>query len=216
MEDREQLLRFIREHKLVAIIRGVGKKYILDTAEAISNGGIKCLEITIDHSSVESIEETFQMISMVTEKFGDKLKIGAGTVLTVGEVVKAAEAGAKYIISPNTNVEVIKQTVKEGCISMPGAFTPSEIEEAYEAGADLVKIFPAGLLGTEYVKALHGPLGHIPLVAVGGINPKNCRDFLDAGCVGLGIGGNLARLDLIKKGLFDEIAEISRSFSIQI
>ena len=216
MTDREEILSFIRDHKLVSIIRGVGKSHILDTAEAICNGGIKCLEITIDHSSKEAAEEAYQMISMVVEKFGDKLKVGAGTVLTPEEVVKASRAGAKYMISPNINVDVVKETLKHGCVSMPGAFTPSEIVDAYDADADLVKIFPAGLLGTGYVKALRGPLGHIPLVAVGGINPENCRAFLDAGCAGLGIGGNLARLDLIKEGRFEEIEKISRGFAVQV
>lgn len=212
-ESREEIIRFIRENKLVAIVRGVDPGHILDTARAVSQGGIRCLEITIGHQSQQQASATYKMISMVREQLGDQLKVGAGTVLTPQEVKLAASAGAQYIISPNTDRCVIEQTIELGMASMPGAMTPSEVVQAHQWGADFVKLFPAGLFGTSYIKAMRGPLGHIPLVAVGGVTPENCRDFLKAGCIGLGIGGNLIRLDLVARGDYESIRKTAEQFT---
>lgn len=216
MTNRQEVLNFLKVHKLVSILRGIGKERILDTAEAICNGGIRCLEVTIDHTSEVAAEETYEMIAMLRDTYGEKICVGAGTVLRTEEVERACRAGAQYIISPGTDRSVIEKTLQLGCVSMPGAFTPSEIAEAYQTGADLVKLFPAGLLGCEYVRAVRGPLAHIPLVAVGGITPETCMDFLKAGCTGLGIGGNLARRDLIEAGKWEQIEQIARSFARQL
>ncbi len=216
MIQKKDVLEFIKKEKLIAIVRGVGKDYILDTAEAICNGGIHCLEITIDHETDISKKETYEKIKMVKDAFGERLKVGAGTVMSAEEVDQVIMAGAEFIISPDTNENVIKRTVELNKISIPGAFTPSEIARAYEAGADFVKLFPAGLLGTSYIKAVKGPLKYIPLMAVGGVTLENGKSFLEAGCIGLGIGGDLVRLDLIYQKRFKEIEKIAADYVRQI
>ncbi len=216
MTDRRETAEFIRKHKLVAIARGVSENEILSTAQALYDGGIRCMEVALNHDSEEKTEESLRTIALAVKEMKGRMRIGAGTVLSVREVELAAEMGAEYIISPNTDLDVIKHSAKLGLCSMPGAFTPSEIAAAYEAGADFVKLFPAGVLGMAYIKAIRGPLNHIPLVAVGGVTVENCQSFLEAGCAGLGIGGNLVRLDLIQSGRFKEMEGIARSYTERV
>ena len=204
-------LEQIKKEKIIAIVRGISSDKMLDLGMAFRKGGIKCMEVTFDQSSKEGIEETLKSIRLLAEKGGD-LCVGAGTVMTVEQVRMAFEAGAKYIISPNVDERVIKETKKLGMVSIPGALTATEAAFAYECGADIVKIFPGGLLGEDYIKALKGPLSHIPLTAVGNINQKNCADFIKAGCVGVGVGGSLVSKALINEGRFDEITAIAKEY----
>lgn len=124
----------------------------------------------------------------------------------------ARDAGAQYIITPNTNVELIRKVKEYGLLSFPGALTPSEIEIAYQAGADAVKVFPAGNLGPSYIKAVKAPLSHIPLMAVGGVNEKNAADFLAAGCCGIGVGGNLVNKAWIEAGEWEKIIALAQEY----
>ena len=120
----EQILDRILQEKIIAIIRGISRERILDVARAIKEGGVSCLEIALDHSSTNTIRETYERIIALSEAFGEELCIGAGTVLTAEEVINCAKAGATYIISPNTNCSVIQKTKELGLISIPGALTP--------------------------------------------------------------------------------------------
>lgn len=206
----------IFENKIIAIIRGVSKDNILQTVEALLNGGINLLEVTYNQGSQDKIEETLQCIQMIKKKYKGDVFLGAGTVLTVEQVHKAIEAGAEYIISPNTDVKVIRETKKLGKISIPGAFTPSEMVIAYNAGADFVKLFPAGLLGIEYIKAVRGPLSHIPVLAVGGVDVNNIKEFIKAGAAGAGIGGNLVNKKIIQAGEFDKITQLAKEYVAKI
>jgi 2-dehydro-3-deoxyphosphogluconate aldolase/(4S)-4-hydroxy-2-oxoglutarate aldolase len=122
------------------------------------------------------------------------------------------KAGAKFIITPNTNPDLIRKVKVYGLVSIPGAFTPSEIETAWEAGADMVKVFPAGNLGPSYIKAVKAPLSHIPLMAVGGVNEKNTADFIAAGCCGVGVGGNLVNKNRIENDEWDKIIALAVEF----
>ena len=140
------------------------------------------------------------------------MEVGAGTVTSVELVELAAKAGAKYIISPDTNVDVIRRTRELGLVSLPGALTPSEITTAYNNGADFVKLFPIADMGASYVKAVRAPLGHIDMLAVGGVNDKNLKSFLDAGVCGAGIGGNLVNKAWIAAGEYEKITEIARTY----
>lgn len=149
---------------------------------------------------------------MLKEKFAGKIIPGAGTVITLEQLQMAYDAGAQYIISPNVDVEIIRRTKELGLISLPGAMTPSEIVEAYKAGADFVKVFPVGNLGPAYIKALKAPLSHIPLMAVGGVNEKNAADFLKAGASGLGVGGNLVNKEWIANGEWEKITALAAEF----
>ena len=122
----------------------------------------------------------------------------------------AASAGAKYIISPDVNVDVIRRTRELGMVSLPGAMTPTEVMTAHNAGADFVKLFPVGNLGIPYVKAIRAPISHVKLLAVGGVNEDNVADFLHAGLVGAGVGGNLANKKWIEAGEYHKITETAR------
>ena len=116
------------------------------------------------------------------------------------EVEASVEAGGQIVISPNVDVSVIAKTKALGAISMPGALTPTEIVTAYNAGADIVKLFPAGTLGVPYIKAVRGPLGYIPMSAVGGVRPETIADFLNVGVCGFGVGGELVKKEFVRSG----------------
>ncbi|MDO4547436.1 MAG: bifunctional 4-hydroxy-2-oxoglutarate aldolase/2-dehydro-3-deoxy-phosphogluconate aldolase [Clostridia bacterium] len=208
-----RVLDIITEQRVIAIARCVPRQEIENLARAIGEGGLSCIEVTFDHSGDEGIKNTLESIRALKTRFGDSMAIGAGTVLSEDEVDMAADAGAEYIISPDTVPEVIKRTRSLNLISIPGAMTPSEIHRAYDLGANLVKLFPASCLGTAYIKAVRGPLPHIPLLATGGINPENIGQYLAAGALGAGVGGNLVSLKLIQQGRFDEITRTAEAYA---
>lgn len=212
----DEVLKEIKTEKAIAIIRGVELKDIINTVKALVEGGFHNVEITFDHSCKSGINETLEKIRSVKNSLGDRVFVGAGTVLTPEEAELAAEAGAEFMISPDTNINVIKRTKEIGKISIPGALTPSEITAAYYAGADIIKLYPAGNMGASYLKAVKAPLVHIPMYAVGGIKPEDIESYMKAGADGFGIGGNLVPLDLIRKGEFDRITEIARRYTKEI
>ena len=209
----KEVLNRILEGKIIAIVRGVPSDEVVGLAKALLKGGISCIEVTFDQSSKEKAEDTLKAIGNIRQALGDQVCVGAGTVMTVEQVEAAAGAGAEYMISPNIKEAVIKRTKELDKISIPGAMTPSEVVDAYEMGADIVKMFPAGVLGPAYIKAVKAPLKHIPVAAVGGVNPGNCADFIRAGAVGVGVGGNLVSPQLVKEGRFEEITAIAQSYT---
>lgn len=209
---RSEILERMKEDKVIAIVRGVPFHYMEQTIRALLNGGVSLAEITYDHSSKEGREETLKSLRLIKEKLGERVLLGAGTVLTEHDVEEAKEAGACYVISPNVNEKVIRRTRELDMVSMPGAFTPTEVVTAFDAGADIVKLFPAALMGLSYVKALRGPLGHIPVSAVGGVTPETVPEFLAAGVSCFGVGGNLVDLEKIRTGAFEVIEERARLF----
>ncbi|GHV12637.1 2-dehydro-3-deoxy-phosphogluconate aldolase [Spirochaetia bacterium] len=206
---REKVIQSILEHKIIAIVRGMEEKVILPLAEALLAGGISMMEITFNQAKPETFGATARSIAAIRETFAERLLAGAGTVISEAQVDTASNAGALYIISPNTNTSVIRRTREKGLVSLPGAMTPSECLTAHEAGADFVKLFPAGDLGTGYLKAIKAPLSHIKFLAVGGINEKNAADFIKAGALGLGVGGNLVNKDWIAAGEWNKISALA-------
>lgn len=150
----QTVLNKIIEGKIVAIVRGIPSTKILGLAAALEKGGVNCIEVTFDQSSEEKARDTLAAIRAIKEGLGDKVCVGAGTVMSVEQVRQAAEAGAEYMISPNVDEEVIRETKRLGKVSIPGAMTPTEAAFAYKCGADIVKLFPAGLLGAAYIKAI--------------------------------------------------------------
>ncbi|NLZ52213.1 MAG: bifunctional 4-hydroxy-2-oxoglutarate aldolase/2-dehydro-3-deoxy-phosphogluconate aldolase [Thermoanaerobacteraceae bacterium] len=206
MINSKHIIETIKTSKIVAIIRGIDRDHILKTAEALLNGGIKVMEITLNR------DDAMESIELVKRKFENEILLGAGTVLTEKQVREAYERGACFIVSPNTDEVVIKQTKDLNMISIPGAFSPTEIAKAQQLGADFVKVFPAGSLGSDYIKAVRGPLDSIPLLAVGGVNLDNMTEFLKASAVGLGIGGNLVNKSLIYAEKYDEVEKIAQSY----
>jgi 2-dehydro-3-deoxyphosphogluconate aldolase/(4S)-4-hydroxy-2-oxoglutarate aldolase len=206
------LLRLILDKKIIAIIRGVPSKDMLSVAQALLDGGISAMEITFDQSSEAGIRETLTSLALVKGKLADKAAIGAGTVLTTEQVTEAHARGAEFIISPNVDEFVIAKTRELGMISIPGALTPSEVLAAHKMGGHIIKLFPAGLWGTEYIKAIRVPLPHIPMAAVGGVNPDNITDFFKAGLCCAGIGGNLVNAAKIREGDFESVMNNAKKF----
>ena len=205
----------INKHKVIAILRGISQEKVADTATALYRGGISLMEVTFNQSSAACLKDTQEAIKCICNALGNKICIGAGTVMTQDQVHVAADAGAKYIISPNMDKKVIEETKRMGLISIPGAFTPTEVVAAYEAGADYVKLFPAGLLGIPYIKAVMAPISHIPLMAVGGINADNIKDFLATGISGVGVGSSLVNIRMILEEKWAELTELAVKFNIE-
>lgn len=213
---KEEVLKKIFDRKLIAIIRGVDKQYIVQLAQALLDGGVSFMEVTFAQGSPAGIRNTLDSIRTLEQEFGQSIGIGAGTVLTADQVDMAFDNGAKYMISPNTNEQVIRRCTALGAVSIPGALSPTEIADAYDKGADIVKIFPAGEMGAPYIKAVRAPLSHIPMMAVGGVNEKNVTEFLNDGMSCVGIGSALVNQTLIHEGEFKQITNLARRYSEQL
>lgn len=208
----EKTSEFILENGIVTICRKLYGEDLLNLANALFEGGIKLIEVTFDQSDADCIRKTSEAIAMLVANLGDKMLFGAGTVLTLDQVKAAADAGATYIISPNVDPAIIRYTKELGLTSIPGAMTPTEIVNAHQYGADIVKVFPAGYLGLKYVKDIKGPISHIPLLAAGGINEENIGEYFNAGYLGFGISGRLTEGKLIKEKNFKEFTERAKAF----
>ena len=212
MDDtvKEDIERIVRDTRIIAIIRGFGVDTCLRLAEAYAKGGIRLVEVTFAQKSPETWKDTASAIKAIMERFGGEVRAGAGTVLAEEQLSMCEQAGGEYMITPNVKPALVRECVRRGLVAMPGALTPSEAVDAWEAGASFVKIFPAGSLGLGYVKAIRAPLAHIPFLAVGGVGPDNIADFMRAGCAGAGVGGNLTNKEWIAAGEWDRIADVAR------
>lgn len=209
----DEILADILKTRLVAILRGVPMARLEGVVRALIAGGVRVLELTFDHNRENYLEENAEKIRFVRETFGDAIAVGCGTALTVREVEAARQAGAGLVVSPDANEDVIRRVRALDMVSMPGALTPTEIVAACRAGADIVKLFPAGELGLGYIKAVRGPLCHIPMSAVGGVKPENVKDFLNAGVCGFGVGGQLVPGSAVNRGDYAEIEARARAFT---
>ena len=203
MTSLEQILRY----KIVAILRGCTPERVPDIGAALAEGGVRLLEITLNSPGA------FDLIRRVSVTMGDRLLVGAGTVLTPAEAEMAIDAGARFILSPSLDPETIGVTKELGAVSIPGAFTPTEILTAWRSGADIVKVFPASV-GASYIRDIRGPLPQIRLMPTGGVNLGNIREFRAAGAVAYGIGSALVpsgqettteALDALKQRAIDYI-----------
>ena len=178
-------LSHILHHKIVAIVRGAKPADLLKVAEALHVGGVRTMEITLNSpGALHSIEE-------IAGAMAGRLLVGAGTVLDPETARAALLAGARYIISPTVNKKTIRMTTRYGAVSIPGAYTPTEILAAYEHGGDLIKVFPASAGGAGYLKDIAGPLPFIPLMPTGGVTLGNIAGFAAAGAVAYGLGSAL-------------------------
>ena len=213
---KNQTIKRIMDEKIVVIVRGIDSDKIIPLAEAMYEGGIRALEITYNASNMNENAEVAGNIKKLVDHFGDKMIIGAGTVLTTGQVELTKAAGGKFIISPNVNKKVIKRTCELNMVSIPGALTPTESVDAYDAGADFVKLFPITNLGSGYVKAMKAPLSHIRFLGVGGIDENNMEEYMKAGVCGFGIGSNIVNKKLVEAGDFKAITELARVFTSRL
>jgi len=207
---REDVLKALDETKIVAIIRGMDPEICVRLADAYVRGGIRLVEVTFDQTG--DPKKTVEAIRAIREQFAGRLHVGAGTVLTEAQLQAVIDVGGEFMVTPSVNPALIRTCVAAGLVAMPGAFTPSEIVTAHEAGADVVKVFPVRSLGPQYVKDVLAPLKHINLMAVGGVNPDNAADYLKAGCIGVGASGSLVNKDWIAAGEWDKIAAEAARF----
>ncbi|OAT81870.1 2-dehydro-3-deoxyphosphogluconate aldolase [Bacillus sp. MKU004] len=178
-------VEFIKEEVLVAVIREATPQTIVPIANALYEGGVKVIEITAETPKFT------RLIEVAREELDGRVLTGAGTVLDPETARAAIMAGSEFIVSPSFNPETVRMTKRYGIPSIPGALTPTEILNAYELGADMIKVFPANTFGPGYVKNIHGPFPTIPLMVTGGINMDNIEEYIEAGALAVGLGSNL-------------------------
>jgi len=206
MEKREILNRMINEG-LIPVIRVTSASEAMDVADAIKEGGVSLIEITM------SVQGAIDVIKELAQKYKDEIIMGAGTILDPETGRAALLAGAQFIVSPTLNLDLIQLAHRYSAVVIPGAMTPTEILTAWNAGADMVKVFPSAQLGgPEYIKAIRGPLPQILLVPTGGVNLQNAGAFIKAGAIALGVGGELVDKKAIKEKKFHIITENTRVF----
>lgn len=204
---KDEIVRTIRETKIIGIIRGLGPDDSLRLVQCWQKAGIRLAEVAFDPSHPEKDQEVLETIRVLNKQTADSMIIGAGTVISMDKLEAAHKNGAAFMVAPNVNKKIIKKAGRSDMVTLPGAFSPTEMEKAYEAGADFVKVFPASVLSPAYIKAVTNSLSQIPLVAVGGMGPDNAGGFLKAGCCAVGVGGVLANKDWIRQGQWDRIEQ---------
>ena len=206
MEKRDVFNRMIAEG-LIPVIRVTSASEAIDVADAVKEGGVHFIEITM------SVQGAIDVIKELSRKYGDDIVMGAGTVLDTETGRAALLAGAQFIVSPTLNLDLIQLGHRYSAVVIPGTMTPTEILAAWNAGADMVKVFPVAQLGgPEYIKAIRGPLPQVLLVPTGGVTLQNTGAFIKAGAAALGVGGELVDKKAVKEKKFHVIAENTRSF----
>ena len=203
----------IEKEGLIVIFRGVELCKMEKTLNALYDGGVRIIEIAFNPSDSETIAKTTDLIKEARRVMGDKILIGAGTVICEEYVVAAYEAGVDFIFSPDTDLDVIRLTKKLGMVSIPGALTPTECKTAFKNGADIIKLFPATINDIDYITGITRPLSHIPFICVGGTNENTIEAFIKAGAKGVGTGISILKPDLIEK---EDYAEITRLAKLHI
>ena len=206
---KQQVINQIKEQGVIAIIRGVKSQDFAPLLSALNDGGVKVAEVTF---GAQSDEQTFDLIKEAVSNAKPDQFIGAGTVTCLQRAKIALDAGAKFIVSPNVDVEVIKFCNENGLCIVSGALTPTEIFLAHNSGADFVKVFPANVFGPQYFKTIKSPLGNIPLLAFAGVTCENIGDYVKAGAVGAGIGSELVNLKAIRSGDFEYVKNKAKQF----
>lgn len=203
---KEAQLRQVLECGIVAVVRAQDSQQLVEVVRALADGGVTVAEITM------TVPGALDVVRQVRQSLGDQVLLGAGTILDPETARAALLAGAEYIVSPTVNLEVIKLCQRYDKLVMPGAFTPTEILAAWEAGADIVKVFPADVVGPAFFKAVRGPLPQIRLMPTGGVDLKTAADFLKAGACCLGIGGQLVEPEAVAKRDFARIRDLARQY----
>jgi len=199
-------LQRVLDHKIVAVIRAESGDLLVDVAECLLVGGVEVMEVTF------TVPRATRVLEKVADRIGSRILLGAGTVLDTETCRAAILAGAEFIVSPAVNVEVIELCKRYSKPVMPGAFTPTEVVTAWQAGADIVKIFPSEITGPKYLKALHGPLPHVRLMPTGGVNLETAAEFLRCGACALGIGSSLVDPKVVAAGDLKKIESLARQY----
>jgi 2-dehydro-3-deoxyphosphogluconate aldolase / (4S)-4-hydroxy-2-oxoglutarate aldolase len=205
MPKDNQLCRVL-DCGLVAVVRSPDGSQLVEVARALADGGIPVVEITM------SVPNALDVVRQVRSALGDRLLLGAGTILDPETARAALLAGAEYIVAPTLNLDVIRLCRRYDKLVIPGAFTPTEILAAWEAGADIVKVFPADVLGPPFFKAVRGPLPQIRLMPTGGVDLNTAAAFLQAGACCLGVGSQLVEPRAVAERNFDVIRDLARQY----
>ncbi len=203
---KEDQLRHILDCGIVAVVRSPDSKQLVEVVRALADGGVTVAEITM------SVPNALDVVKQVRAALGERVLLGAGTILDPETARAAILAGAEYIVAPTLNLDVIKLCRRYDKLVMPGAFTPTEILAAWEAGADIVKVFPADVVGPAFFKAIKGPLPQIRVMPTGGVDLTTAASFLKAGACCLGVGGQLVEPTAIAAGNFNRIRELAQQF----
>ena len=191
--------------KIVAVVRLDDYNRAVDVARALAEGGVSVLEFTLTGRGA------IQAVSATRKALGDAVCVGVGTVLQSADAEAAIEAGAEFLVTPALRREVIQTAVKRNTLILCGGLTPTELLEAHEAGSELVKVFPAQFGGPKFIKDVLAPMPFLKLVPTGGVKPENAQEYLAAGAVAVGIGGNLVSNKLVAAEAFDQITAAARS-----
>jgi 2-dehydro-3-deoxyphosphogluconate aldolase/(4S)-4-hydroxy-2-oxoglutarate aldolase len=203
----KEILAFITEVGIVPVVRTSSAESAIQAVEAIYAGGVRAAEITM------TVPGALHALEKVADKFGGKIVLGAGTVLDPETARACMLAGAEFFVTPNLRLSTIEMAKRYSKVICPGALTPTEVITAWEAGADVVKIFPCGNVGgAKYIKALKGPFPHIEMIPTGGVNLETAGDFLKAGACAVAVGGELVDAKTIKEGRFDIIENRARQY----
>jgi 2-dehydro-3-deoxyphosphogluconate aldolase/(4S)-4-hydroxy-2-oxoglutarate aldolase len=205
--DKQKVRERIIEIGIVPVVRASSPAEACLAADAVRQGGIPIVEITM------TVPGAIDVIRELVKNCGSDVLVGAGTVLNAETGSRCIDAGAQFLVSPGLNLQTVAFAAREGKLIMAGALTPTEVMAAWDAGADIIKVFPCGQVGgAKYIKALKGPFPQIPFIPTGGVNLNTAAEFLGAGCVALGIGGELVQADALKANKPEIIAENARKF----
>src|ERR1700692_1828465 len=204
--SKQSDLRRVLEAGIVAVVRSPDSVQLVSVCRALADGGVSVVEITM------TVPDALDVVRAVRRALGDRLLLGAGTILAPETGRAALLAGAEYLVAPTLNLDVVRLCQRYDKLVMPGAFTPTEILAAWEAGADIVKVFPADVVGPPFFKAVRGPLPQVRLMPTGGVDLKTAADFLKAGACCLGVGSQLVEPKAIAERNFDRIRELARQY----
>ena len=206
MLSRSEISAHLSELGLVAVIRTPSFELVAPVCEALAAGGVLALEVTM------TVPDALRAMREVNAKLGDQVLLGAGTILNAAQCDAAIDAGAQFVVSPITKLEIIAAAHARNKPVMLGAYTPTEAQLAHEAGADFIKIFPADKLGPGYIKNLRAPLPHLRVVPTGGVDLQTAPEFLKAGCAALGVGSSLLSAEILRTKNWAELTRLAGEF----
>src|SRR5205809_2261380 len=204
--SKETQLRQVLDCGIVAVVRSSDSQQLVEVARALADGGVTAVEIAM------TVPDALDVVRAVRKALGERVLLGAGTILDAETGRVALLAGAEYLVAPTLNLDVVRLCARYDKLVMPGCFTPTEILTAWEAGADVVKVFPADVLGPAFFKAMRGPLPQVRLMPTGGVDLDTAADFLKAGACCLGIGGQLVEPRAVAERDFDRIRNLARQY----
>ena len=204
---KAEITKKIVDIGIVPVVRAASAAQAIAAAEAVCAGGISVVEVTM------TVPGAVEVIAQLVKTMGSAVLVGAGTVLDAGSARRCLDAGAQFLVSPGFDLETVKFANSQGVPMIAGALTPTEVITAWNAGSDLVKIFPCGNVGgAKYIKALKGPLPQIPMVPTGGVNLTTAAEFIQAGSAAVGVGGELILAAALKSGNTREITELAKQY----